>query len=125
MTENDVSYKLRGAIFTVFNVLGPGLLESAYEAALIYELTKARLKFRSQVALPLVYENIKLDIGYRIDLIVEEKVIVEIKSVENLAEVHHKQVLTYLKLSGFKLGLLVNFNCTEIEKNIFRKVNGL
>lgn len=125
MTENDTSYKLRGAIYRVFNMLGPGLLESAYEAALIYELTKMGLKFRSQVALPLVYDNIKMNIGYRIDLIVEEKVIVEIKSVENIAEVHHKQVLTYLKLSGFKLGLLVNFNCTEIGKNIFRKVNGL
>jgi GxxExxY protein len=72
-----------------------------------------------------VYDDIKMDVGYRTDLLVEKKVIIEIKSVENLAEVHHKQVLTYLKLSGLKLGLLVNFNCVEIEKSIFRKVNGL
>jgi len=75
--------------------------------------------------LPLIYDEIKMDVGYRIDLLVENKVIIEIKSVENLAEVHHKQVITYLKLSGIKLGLLVNFNCLEIEKSIFRKVNGL
>ena len=72
-----------------------------------------------------IYDEIKMDVGYRIDLLVEKKVIIEIKSVENLAEVHHKQVLTYLKLSGLKLGLLVNFNCVEIDKSIFRKVNGL
>ena len=77
------------------------------------------------MALPLIYEDIKLDVGYRIDIMVEDKVIIEIKSVEALAEVHHKQVITYLKLSGKKLGLLVNFNCTEIDKSIFRKVNGL
>lgn len=79
----------------------------------------------SQVALPLLYEGVKLDVGYRIDLIVEGKVLVEIKSIETLLEVHHKQVLTYLKLSGIKLGLLVNFNCMEIDKSIFRKVNNL
>ncbi len=125
MTENEISYKIRGAIFKVFNELGPGLLESAYEAVLAYELTKLGLAVKSQVPLPLVYEDIKLDAGYRVDLIVENKVLVEIKSVETLAEVHHKQVITYLKLSGLKLGILVNFNCSEIEKNIFRKVNGL
>ncbi len=125
MTENDISYKVRGAIFKVFNALGPGLLESAYEAVLMYELIKDGLNVKAQVPLPLVYDNLKMDVGYRIDLVVENKVIIEIKSVENLAEVHHKQVLTYLKLSGLKLGLLVNFNCVEIEKSIFRKVNGL
>lgn len=125
MTENEISYKIRGVIFRVFNVLGPGLLESAYEAVMIYELTKQGLKVEHQKPLPLVYEEIKLDIGYRIDLIVEDKVIVEIKSVENLSEAHHKQVLTYLNLSGKKLGLLVNFNCSDIEKSIFRKVNCL
>ncbi len=125
MTENEISYKIRGAIFKVFNALGPGLLESAYEAALMHELTKDDLEVKSQVALPLIYDEIKMDVGYRIDLLVEDKVIIEIKSVENLAEVHHKQVITYLKLSGKKLGLLVNFNCAEIDKSIFRKVNGL
>lgn len=125
MTENDISYKIRGAIFKVFNALGPGLLESAYEAVLMHELLKEGLEVKSQVSLPLVYDDIKMDVGYRIDLLVESKVIIEIKSVENLAEVHHKQVLTYLKLSGLKLGILVNFNCSEIDKSIYRKVNGL
>src|SRR5690606_27599943 len=123
MTENEISYKIRGVIYKVFNNLGTGLLESAYEAVMVYELHKEGLKVQSQVALPLVYDEIKLDVGYRIDLLVEDKVIVEIKSVENLTEVHHKQVITYLKLSGRKLGILVNFNCTDIDKSIFRKVN--
>ena len=91
----------------------------------MYELKKEGLDVKSQIPLPIVYDEIKMDVGYRIDLLVENKVIIEIKSVENLAEVHHKQVLTYLKLSGLKLGLLVNFNCAVIEKSIFRKVNGL
>jgi GxxExxY protein len=125
MTENDLSYIIRRCIFKIFNTLGPGLLESAYEAVLKYELTKEGLQVKSQVPLPLIYDDIKMDIGYRIDLLVEDKVIVEIKSVENLADVHHKQVITYLKLSGLKLGLLVNFNCAEIDKSIHRKVNGL
>ena len=125
MTENEISFIIRGAIFKIYNFFGPGLLESAYEAVLLYELRKEGLEVKSQVALPIVYNEIKLDAGYRIDLLVENKVIIEIKSVENLAEVHHKQVLTYLKLSNLKLGLLVNFNCVDIEKSIFRKVNGL
>lgn len=109
----------------MYNNLGPGLLESAYEVALQYELRKEGMHVQSQVALPLIYDDKKMEIGYRIDLLVENKVIIEIKSVENLSEVHHKQVLTYLRLSNKKLGLLVNFNCTEIDKAIFRKVNGL
>lgn len=125
MTENEISYKIRGAIFNVFNTLGPGLLESAYEAALIYELRKMGLDVESQVALPLIYDEIRMDVGYRIDLLVEDLVIIEIKSVENLAEVHHKQVIAYLKLSGKKLGILVNFNCSRIDESIYRKVNGL
>lgn len=123
MTENEVSYHIRGAIFKIHNTLGPGLLESAYQAALHYELTRMNLKVRQQVALPLIYDNIHMDIGYRVDLLVENLVVVEIKSVENLTEVHHKQVLTYLRLSGMKLGILVNFNCIEIANFIFRKVN--
>ncbi len=125
MNENEVSNKIRGAIFKVYNTLGPGLLESAYEAALSYELQAAGLKVNQQVPLPLIYNEVRLDVGYRLDLLVEDKVIVEIKSVENIGEVHHKQVITYLKLSGIKLGLLVNFNCNEIDKSIFRKVNEL
>ena len=125
MDENEISFKIRGCIFTVFNKLGPGLLESAYEAALAYELKKANLEVKNQVPLPMIYEEIRMEIGYRLDILVENKVIIELKSVENLLDVHHKQVITYLKLSGLKLGLLVNFNSDQIAQNIFRKVNGL
>ena len=125
MTENEITYKIRGAIFKVYNALGPGLLESAYEAVLSYELTQMGLNIKTQVSLPLIYNDIKLDVGYRLDILVEDKVIIEVKSVENLIEVHHKQLITYLKLSGNKLGLLVNFNTNDIEHSIFRKVNGL
>lgn len=125
MTENDISYLIRGAIFKVYKTLGPGLLESVYEAALMYELKKEGLTAKSQVPLPVVYEEEKLELGFRIDILVNNLVIIEIKSVEQLAEVHHKQVLTYLKLSGIKLGILVNFNSEDISKSIYRKVNGL
>ncbi len=125
MTENEISYIIRGCIFDVYNKLGPGLLESACEAALCYELRKHNLLVENQVALPMIYDEIKVDIGYRLDILVERKVIIEIKSVENLLEVHHKQLITYLKLSGIKLGILVNFNSDDITKSIFRKVNHL
>ncbi len=125
MNENEITYKIRGAIFSVYNNLGPGLLESAYEIALQHEILKLGLKVESQIALPLVYDGLHKDAGYRIDLLIENKVIIEIKSVENLAEVHHKQLITYLKLSGIKIGLLVNFNTSDITTSIFRKVNGL
>ena len=124
-TENDISYLIRGAIFKVYNELGPGLLESVYEAVLLFELRKQGLDVKRQVALPVYYEGHKLEIGFRLDLLVNEKVIIEIKSVETLAKVHHKQVLTYLKISGLKLGILVNFNVEDITKGVFRKVNGL
>ena len=125
MKENEVSYKIRGCIFKVYNKLGPGLLESAYEAALVYELKKENLEVNNQIALPMIYEEIKMEIGYRLDILVENKVIIELKSVENLLDLHHKQVITYLNLSGLKLGLLVNFNSDDISKSIFRKVNNL
>jgi GxxExxY protein len=125
MSENEISYLIRGAIFNVYNKLGPGILESAYEQALLYELKEMNLYVRSQVPQPLVYNDCNLDVGYRLDLLVENKLIIEIKSVENLVEVHHKQLLTYLKLSNLKLGILVNFNSANISKSIFRKVNGL
>lgn len=125
MEENDISFIIRGCIFKVYNNLGPGLLESAYEAALSFELVRAGLCTKTQVALPMIYETVQVDIGYRLDVLVENRVIIEIKSVETLLEVHHKQVITYLKLSGLRLGLLVNFNSEDISKGIFRKVNGL
>ncbi len=125
MTENEISYIVRGATLELYKSLGPGLLESAYETTLGYELQQRGLLVQYQVPLPLVYKEIKLDTGYRVDLLVEDKVIIEIKSVESLLEVHHKQLITYLKLSGKKLGLLINFNTDDILKSIFRKVNGL
>ena len=125
MEENDISYIIRGCIFKVYNNLGPGLLESAYEAALGLELMNAGLQVKMQAALPMIYQSVKVDVRYRLDVVVEDKVIIEIKSVENLIDVHHKQVITYLKLSGMRLGLLVNFNSGDIAKSIFRKVNKL
>ncbi|MES2555986.1 MAG: GxxExxY protein [Bacteroidota bacterium] len=125
MTENEISYIVRGAVFDVYKELGPGLLESAYESALYFELLNAGLKVKKQLALPLVYKDVRLDCGYRIDLLVEGKVIIELKSIEYIMPVHHKQLLTYMKLTGVKLGLLVNFNESNIQKGIFRKVLGL
>jgi GxxExxY protein len=125
MNENEISYIVRGCIFKVYNAVGPGLLESAYCISLAYELRKAGLEVKEQVGLPFIYEEIKLDVGYRIYLIVNSKVILEIKSVEALADVHYKQLLTYLKLSGCKLGLLINFNASKIDENIKRVVNNL
>jgi GxxExxY protein len=125
MIENDISYAIRGAAFKVHTVLGPGLLESSYEAVLAYELRKLGHEVKCQVGLPLVYEDIMLDVGYRIDLIVDDSVIVEIKSVEDLKDVHHKQLLTYLKLSGVKLGLLINFNVPALKDGIVRIVHNL
>lgn len=125
MDENDISFKIRGCIFKVYNSLGPGLLESVYEAALVYELKEINLFTESQIPIPVIYNDIKLDLGFRADIIVEKKVIIEIKSIESIAEIHHKQVLTYLKLTGIKLGILVNFNSDDISHSIYRKVNGL
>ena len=125
MTENDISYKIRGAVFNIYNALGPGLLESVYVAALLFELKKEGLKVLKEVPMPVYYQNEKLELGFRLDLLIDDKVIIEVKSVENLAEVHHKQVLTYLKLTKLKLAILVNFNVENITDGIYRKVNGL
>lgn len=125
MMENDISYDIRGAAFKVHTNLGPGLLESVYEFALAHELSKMGYDVYTQVGLPVVYDGIKLELGYRIDLLVNDLVVVEIKSVDALADVHHKQVLTYLKLSGKKLGLLINFNVSSLKESIVRIVNNL
>ncbi|MBD2769314.1 GxxExxY protein [Hymenobacter sp. BT664] len=125
MHENDISYLIRKAAYDVHVALGPGLLESAYEAALTYELRAAGLRVQNQVPLPMIYKQIQLDVGYRLDLWIENKVVVELKTVDVLLEVHHMQLLTYLKLSGNKLGLLINFNVARIKDGIIRKVNGL
>jgi GxxExxY protein len=125
MTENEISYKIRGAIFEIYNTVGPGLLESAYEAALYYELKKDGLKVERQLQLPFQYKDVKLDVGYRLDLIVENKVIVEIKSVTDFSAIHFKQLTTYLKLTKVKLGLLVNFNTSNMREGIVRIANNI
>ena len=125
MTENEISYKIRGAIFNVYNSFGPGLLESVYVAALGSELKKEGLTVRKEVPVPLIYNEEKLEVGFRIDLLVQEKVLIEVKSIEAIAPVHHKQVLTYLKLTDLKLGILVNFNVEKITDGIFRKIHQL
>jgi len=125
MTENDISYKIIGAALELHTALGPGLLESVYESTLAYDLSNLGLKIETQIPKPLVYKEIKLDVGYRIDMLVEDKVIVEIKSVENLAPVHFAQTLTYLKLSDKKLALLINFNTKYLKEGIHRIVNNL
>jgi GxxExxY protein len=125
MTENEISEKIIGCAIEVHKSLGPGLLESAYVECLFYELQLAGLQVEKQKPLPLVYKEVKLDAGYRIDLIVEGKVIIELKSVEALNEIHIAQVLTYLKLSGCKLGLLMNFNVLRVVEGIKRLVNKL
>jgi len=118
MDINDITYKIRGAIFTVYNELGPGLLESVYQAALAFELLQLDLAVTTQVALPVNYKDVQLDLGFRLDILVENKVVIEIKSVEALHDVHKKQLLTYLKLSGKKVGILINFNTAKIEDKI-------
>jgi len=125
MTENEISYEIRGAIFDVYNELGPGLLESVYSSALELDLKERGLVTAKEVVLPVFYKNQKLDIGFRLDLLVENKVIIELKSVEQILNVHHKQLLTYLRLSDLKLGILVNFNTDDISNSIYRKVNNL
>ena len=125
MNENELSYKIIGCALELHKTLGPGLLESAYEAALKYDLEQMGFNVKSQVAMPLIYKEIKQDVGYRIDLLIENKVIIEIKSVENLAPVHFAQTLTYLRLSEKKLALLINFNTKILKDGIHRIVNNL
>ena len=122
MKLNDLTYEIIGCAYKVHSNLGPGLLESTYEVCLEYELINKDLKVLRQVALPVVYEGIKLDAGYRIDLMVNNSVIIEIKSVDMLAPIHTAQLLTYLKLSGKKLGLLINFNETDLKNGIKRLI---
>ncbi len=124
MTENEVSYAVRGAIFNVYNTLGPGLLESVYEAAMCYELRKAGLKVEQQKPVKVVYKGQLLPVDYRLDLLVEDCVVVELKSVEKLTSLHYKQLLSYLRLTGKRIGILVNFNTNDIMNSIKRKIMG-
>lgn len=125
MNENEISYLVRKCIFNVYNSLGPGLLESVYQKILIYELEENGLDVKPKVAIPVMYDNKRFDLNFRIDILVEDKVILELKSVKNLEEIHYKQLQTYLKLSDKRLGLLINFNTTNILDGIKRVVNKL
>ena len=122
MIEEELTYKIRGAIFAVYKELGPGLLESIYEAALVYELEKRGLKVEQQKQIQVYYDGKVLPVDYRIDLLVEDKVILELKSVSDLKDVHFKQLLTYLRITKKRVGLLVNFNTEDIVKSIHRIV---
>ena len=125
MTENEISHRIIGVAIELHKHLGPGLLESAYENPFAYELREAGLFVEQQIPMPLIYKEIRMDCGYRIDLRVERKVIIEIKSIEILAPVHFAQTLTYLRLSECKLGLLINFNTGKVIDGIHRIVNTL
>ena len=123
MTENEITERIIGCAIKVHKNLGPGLLESAYQECLFYELKNSGLTVEKEKPLPLIYEEVKLDCGYRLDLLVENKVIVEIKSVEALNEIQLAQILTYLKLNDSKIGLLINFNVQQLVKGVKRVIN--
>lgn len=125
ITENEISSIVFDSALRVHKALGPGLLESAYEECLFYELKKTGLLIERQKPLPLQYEGLNLELGYRVDIIIENKVILELKSVEALNDVHLAQILTYLKLSECKLGMLINFNVSLIKNGIRRVANNL
>lgn len=120
MEVNEITHDILDSAFKVHTALGPGLLESAYQACLCYELKKKGYKVESEKPLPLVYEEVKLDCGYRIDILVENQVVVELKTVEQFSEVHQAQILTYMKLSKTKYGLLINFNVKSLKDGIKR-----
>ena len=124
MTENELTYIIRRAIFKVYRSLGPGLLEDIYEEALCYQLHKEGLTAESQVEVPVFYDGTPMKSKLRLDILVENQVIIELKSVKQLDDVHHKQLLSYLRLTNKHLGILVNFNTDDINKSIFRKING-
>jgi GxxExxY protein len=125
MEINEISGQVVDAAMKVHSALGPGLLENAYEACLEHELNKRGLRVERQVELPVVYDGVQIDLGYRLDLVVEGAVIVELKAVEKIAPIHEAQLLSYLKLSNKKIGLLINFNVLHLKDGIKRMVNGL
>lgn len=124
MTENEISYQIIGAALEVHKALGPGLLESAYKECLAFKLNQLGLYVEKEKPMPLVFEGVHLECGYRIDILVERKFVIEIKSVEALNDVHLAQTLTYLKLGNYKLGLLINFNVALLKQGIKRIING-
>jgi len=125
MELNEISGQVVDAAMKVHTALGPGLLENAYEACLEHELGKRGLRVKRQVALPVVYDGVQIDLGYRLDLLVEDAVIVELKAADRIAPIHEAQLLSYLRLSGKKLGLLINFNVLHLKDGMRRMVNGL
>ncbi len=125
MTENEISRLVVDLCFKIHRQYGPGLFESVYEEIFCYEWAKNGIPFKRQQGVPLVHEQIKMEVGFRADVIINDKVIVELKSIETLADIHYKQVQTYLKLTGIKLGLLINFNVALIKDGIHRIVNNL
>lgn len=124
ISENDISRMVYEAGYRVHKTLGPGLLESAYEECMFYELNKHELLVEKQKPMPLVYDEVKLDVGYRLDFLIESKFVLEIKSVESLNDVHLAQILTYLRLSNCKLGMLINFNTLQFKNGVKRVING-
>ncbi|MBI9050015.1 MAG: GxxExxY protein [Anaerolineaceae bacterium] len=125
MTENELATIIVDTAFKIHKQVGPGLLESAYQAILAYELKKAGLQIETEVPMPMVYDGIQIELGFRADIIVEDKVIIELKSVEKIAPVHYEQLLTYLRVADKRLGLLINFGEVLIKTGISRVVNGL
>jgi GxxExxY protein len=125
ISENDISKIVYESGYLVHKVLGPGLLESAYEECLFYELNKHDLFVERQKPMPLIYDEVKLDVGYRLDFLIEKKFVLEIKSVESLNDIHLAQILTYLRLSHCKLGMLINFNTIQFKNGVKRVINGI
>jgi GxxExxY protein len=125
MDENAIGEKVLGCALKVHRALGPGLLENAYEACLHHELTKSGLSCKRQLAMPVRYDGVHVDLGYRLDLLVQERVVVEIKAIERLLEVHRAQVISYLRLGDYRLGYVLNFNVASLKNGIWRIVNGL
>jgi len=123
MEDNDITNLIIGSAIEVHKTLGPGLLESAYQECLLYELKNKNLQVKKEVALPVVYKEVKLDHGYRIDLLVEDRIVIELKTVECFTDVHFAQILTYLKLGGYDLGLLINFHTSLLKNGIKRFTN--
>lgn len=124
ISENDISRMVYEAGYIVHKTLGPGLLESAYEECMFYELGKHDLLVEKQKPMPLVYDEVKLDVGYRLDFLIESKFVLEIKAVESLNDIHLAQILTYLRLSNCKLGMLINFNTLQFKNGVKRVING-
>jgi GxxExxY protein len=124
MKLNELTFKVRGAIFEDYNILGPGLLERTYESALAYEFDNLGLEYKTQVPINVLYKGKDLGLGFRMDMLIEDMLVLELKSVDLLTDIHKKQLNTYLKLANKPLGLLINFNTTNLDKNIIRIING-